>query len=177
MAKAVKKLVKKRSPKRAKQSVPLPAAVAAGSTDKVAKPLSSANAPSRSGTSSDEKSSKAEADTLIDAMVICQAVGRKGEPVMLEKWRYDLLRQAILNVVPADDIGLMYKQLTPAVRANLSREDRKRIGQLHHDTTLVKLDLEYHGELERIVGMRPQYLRRVVKLPKPASNKKSAKRA
>lgn len=112
----------------------------------------------------------------LEAMVICQAVDRKGEPVMLEKWRYDLLRQAILNVVPADDIGLMYKQLTPAVRANLSREDRKRMGNLHHDTTLVKLDLEYYGELERIEGMRPQYLRRVVKARPSSVKKKPRKR-
>jgi hypothetical protein len=67
----------------------------------------------------------------------------------------------------------MYKQLTPAVRANLSREDRKRIGQLHHDTTLVKLDLEFRGELERIVGMRPQYLRRVIKASQSTTKKKS----
>ena len=112
----------------------------------------------------------------LEEMVICQAADRKGEPVMLEKWRYDLLRQAILNVVPADDIGLMYKQLTPAVRANLSREERKRIGNLHHDTTLVKLDLEYHGELERIDGMRPQYLRRVVKALPSSVKKKPRKR-
>lgn len=111
-----------------------------------------------------------------EEMVICQAVNRKGEPVMIERWRYELLKQAILNVVPADDIGLMYKQLMPAVRANLSRDDRKRIGQLHHDTTLVKLDLEYRGELERIVGMRPQYLRRVIKTNPSAATKKKSSR-
>ncbi len=112
----------------------------------------------------------------LDEMVVCRAVERKGEPVLLEKWRYDLLRQAILNVVPADDIGLMYKQLTPAVRANLSREDRKRIGQLHHDTTLIKLDLEFHGELARIEGMRPQYLRRIVKASQNSPRKKLKKK-
>ena len=119
-----------------------------------------------------ESSSPAATETPRDEMVICRAAERKGEPVLLEKWRYDLLRQAILNVVPADDIGLMYKQLTPAVRANLSREDRKRMGQLHHDTTLVKLDLEFHGELVRIEGMRPQYLRRIVKASQSSPKKK-----
>jgi hypothetical protein len=96
-----------------------------------------------------------------EEMIVCRSAARRVEPVLLEKWRYDLLRQAILNVVPADDIGLMYKQLTPAVRANLSPADRARIGPLHHDATLVKFDLEFGGELEQIAGMRPQYLRRV----------------
>ena len=95
-------------------------------------------------------------------MVQCQAKGSVREPVSMEKWRYDLLRQAILNVVPADDIGIMYKQLVPAVRANLSKEDRQRIGSLHHDVTAVKIDLEFRGEVERIVGVRPQYLRRIL---------------
>ena len=121
----------------------------------------------------DNASAKAKRTETVEEMVVCRAVDRKGEPVLLERWRYDLLKQAILNVVPADDIGLMYKQLTPAVRANLSRADRQRLGTLHRDTTLVKLDLEFHGDLERIEGMRPQYLRRVEKARR-ANGKKSA---
>jgi hypothetical protein len=163
MAKVAKKPVQKNaSPAKVKK--PAQAIARPGQKKPAAKPRVPETANSAKGLATSEE------------MVICQAVDRKGEPVMIEKWRYDLLKQAILNVVPADDIGLMYKQLTPAVRANLSREDRKRIGQLHHDTTLVKLDLEYHGELERIEGMRPQYLRRVAKASKSSLKKKTLNR-
>ena len=95
-----------------------------------------------------------------EPMVACRSPRREGEPTFIEKWRYDLVRQAILNVVPADDIGLMFKQLTMCVRSNLSKENRQKLGSIHFYTTLVKLDMEVRGELVRIQGMRPQYLRR-----------------
>ena len=101
--------------------------------------------------------------TAEEEMVQCQSKDRAGQPNSMEKWRYDLLHEAIMNVVPADDIGIMFKQLVPAVRANLSKENRRRITTLHHDVTTVKLDMEFRGELERIAGVRPQYLRQVSK--------------
>jgi len=91
--------------------------------------------------------------------VPCRAPDRE-EPRLVEAWKFERIRAAILSVVPDNDIGIMYKQLTSMVRANLSSEERTRIGKLHWHTTTVKLELELRGEVVRIEGARPQYLRR-----------------
>jgi len=89
----------------------------------------------------------------------CRAPDRE-EPRFVEKWKFDRIRTSILAVVPANDIGVMYKQLTAMVRANLNYEERAKIGKLHWHTTTVKLEMEVRGEINRIEGARPQYLRR-----------------
>ena len=94
--------------------------------------------------------------------VTCHSPDSDKEPVDIEKWKYDLVRHAILANVPDDDIGIMLKQLRPLVRNFLTREQRQQVGRVAWYTMTVKLDLEARGEIVRIEGMRPQYLRRTV---------------
>jgi len=94
--------------------------------------------------------------------VTCHAPETDKEPIEVEKWKYDLIRHAILANVPNDDVGIMLKQLRPLVRNFLTRQQRDQVGRVAWHTMTVKLDLESRGEIMRIEGMRPQYLRRTV---------------
>jgi hypothetical protein len=77
------------------------------------------------------------------------------EGVNIEKHKYDLVRQAIL-----DSIGqhgtIPFGELSAAVEANLPQPLDRSIGRY---TITVKLDLEARGQIERIPGRSPQHLR------------------
>ncbi len=81
------------------------------------------------------------------------------QPTQIDKWKYDLVREAILSVVPADTKGVEFSQLSQQVEAQLSSEDLERLGSVSWYTTTVKLDMEVKGELVRIPGSKPQRLR------------------
>ncbi|NIS83219.1 MAG: hypothetical protein GTO14_24135 [Anaerolineales bacterium] len=79
----------------------------------------------------------------------------------IPKWKYDLIRHAILKVVPKNDEGITFKELPSLIEKTLTELDQHRLGSVSWYTTTVKLDLEVRGEIERIPGMRPQRLRRL----------------
>ena len=81
------------------------------------------------------------------------------QPTRIDKWKYDLVREAILSVVPAGETGVEFSQLAQMVESHLSREDLERLGSVSWYTTTVKLDMEVKGELERIPGSKPQRIR------------------
>lgn len=72
--------------------------------------------------------------------------------------KYDAVRRAILDAVPAGEPGLAFAELPGAVREALSAEALRSLGSVNWHTTVVKLDLEARGELRRIRGARPQRL-------------------
>lgn len=81
------------------------------------------------------------------------------QPTRIDKWKYDLVRAAILAVVPADDNGVEFSQLPQLIEAHISSNDLERLGSVSWYTTTVKLDMEVKGELARIPGSKPQRLR------------------
>lgn len=82
------------------------------------------------------------------------------QPTRIDKWKYDLVHDAILAVVPADENGVEFNQLAQLVEAHLSPADLEKLGSVSWYTTTVKLDMEVKGEIERIPGSKPQRLRR-----------------
>jgi hypothetical protein len=74
--------------------------------------------------------------------------------------QYDLLRSAILEVVPHNDEGIEFRRLAGLVRDVIAADELARLGSLSWYTTTVKLDLEVEGEIERIPDSRPERLRR-----------------
>ncbi len=92
--------------------------------------------------------------------VLCKTPtpGKKG--TRIPKWKYDLIRSAILAVVPQDEVGVEFKDLPRLVKGLLTEEDLNRLGSLGWHTTTVKLDLEVRSEIERIPDVKPQRLRR-----------------
>jgi hypothetical protein len=97
---------------------------------------------------------------VTEEKILCQTPtpGKKG--TRIPKWKYALIREAILQVVPANEQGVAFKDLAGLVEKRLSPEKLERLGSLLWHTTTVKLDLEARGEIERIPGSKPQRLRR-----------------
>lgn len=81
------------------------------------------------------------------------------QPTRIDKWKYDLVRQAILSVIPAGEDGVAFNQLAKLVAAQIPADDLERLGSVSWYTTTIKLDMEVKGELERIPGAKPQRLR------------------
>lgn len=78
----------------------------------------------------------------------------------IEAWKYEAVRDAILKAVPKKGEGLPFKELPGRVRELLSADELSKLGSVSWYTTTVKLDLEARGELERVLGYRPQRLLR-----------------
>jgi hypothetical protein len=92
--------------------------------------------------------------------VLCKTPTPNKNGTRILKWKYDLIRSAILAVVPQDEVGIQFKDLPRLVKGLLTEEDLERLGSLGWYTTTVKLDLEVRGEIERTPDVKPQRLRR-----------------
>lgn len=80
----------------------------------------------------------------------------------IARWKYDLVRAAILKAVPKDEPGMEFQELAGEIRSALSAQDLEDLGSVSWYTTTVKLDLEVKEEIVRVDGMGPQRIRRVV---------------
>jgi hypothetical protein len=69
--------------------------------------------------------------------------------------KYWAVRKAILKAVPYSDYGLPAKDLPREVKKRLSGGIPGG-GSIEHYTTIVRLDLEARGLIERVPGSRPQ---------------------
>ena len=96
---------------------------------------------------------------MCDDKVVCKtpADGKTGT-TSIPKWKYDCLRTAIINSL--GDNGLAFKDLPGAVKAQLSEAQLSKLGSVGWHVTTVKLNMEVDGEIERVSGQTPQYLRR-----------------
>ncbi len=99
--------------------------------------------------------------------IMCYTPTPGKKPVRIDRWKYDLVREAILDVLPADDTGVIFMELPALVEAQLSAVDLQRLGSVGWYTATVKLDLEVKGEIMRIPGSKPQRLRIPAKVMLP----------
>ena len=81
--------------------------------------------------------------------------GRKGE-CRIPKWKFDLLRNAVLEVLGENDAKFL--ELTDLVRGRLAASDLGRLGSLGWHVTTVKLEMELRGEIRRIPNASSQIL-------------------
>lgn len=93
--------------------------------------------------------------------VLCETptTGKKG--TRIPKWKYDAVRAAIRKIVPRSKEGIEFRDLPNLVKEALSAEAVDSLGSVSWHTVTVKLHLEVIGELERVVGAKPQRVRRV----------------
>jgi hypothetical protein len=65
-----------------------------------------------------------------EAKVLCQTPtpGEKG--TRIAKWKYDVVRAAMLKAVPDDETGVEFKRLAALVKKHLSEADLQRLGSL-----------------------------------------------
>ncbi len=93
-----------------------------------------------------------------DDRVICKTPTIGRHPKRIARWKYRLVHDAILAVVPQDGDGVLFANLADAVSQRLDPEERTRLGSVGWYTTRVKLDMEVKGELQRVPGAKPQRL-------------------
>lgn len=91
---------------------------------------------------------------------VCQTPtpGRQGTRII--RWKYDLVRGAILKSVPRKGEGVLFKELQAKVAGCLTAQEKQALGSIGWYTTVVKLDMEVNQELKRIPGSTPQRLLR-----------------
>jgi len=97
----------------------------------------------------------------ISDKIVCETPTPGKKPTRIDRWKYELLRKTILELLPASGEGVLFSRLTGLVKDHLNREQLVRIGSLSWYTTTVKLDLEVKGEIYRIPGSTPQRLLRI----------------
>ena len=91
--------------------------------------------------------------------VACETPTPGKKPTRIHKWKYDLLRDAILDIVGSSHDGVEFKSLPGLVESRLSPEQLSDLGSVSWYTTCVKLDMEVKGDIARVSGVRPQRLR------------------
>ncbi|MEM7518109.1 MAG: hypothetical protein AAF368_14450, partial [Planctomycetota bacterium] len=90
----------------------------------------------------------------------------------IDRWKFDLLRKAILALVPPEGEGPdgeegiaamdLPELISEWLEDELDEDQRARLGSVTWYTVAVKLELEVRGELSRVPRARPQRLIRVV---------------
>lgn len=93
---------------------------------------------------------------------ICHTPTPGKQPTAIPTWKYDLLRSAILTIVPADEPGIAAKGLPEHIQKQLAAEDLKELGSVAWHATSVRLNMEVEGELRRVPRSKPLHIVRVV---------------
>ncbi len=75
--------------------------------------------------------------------------------------QYEAYRDALERVIPCDEEGVAYGELSGLVGTIIGEGHRSASGGCGWWVTTVKLDLEARGVIERVPGVRPQRVRRV----------------
>ena len=94
-----------------------------------------------------------------DARVVCETPTPGKKPTRIHKWKYDLLRSVILDILSNSEDGVEFRSLPALIDARLCAEQRAKLGSVSWYTTTVKLDMEVKGDIERVPSARPQRLR------------------
>lgn len=93
-----------------------------------------------------------------ESRTICHTPTPGKKPTSIPSWKYDLLRAAILKIVPAREPGYPAKDLPEAIREKLGSQKLKDLGSVSWHATTVRLDLEVQGELRRVSGAKPLHV-------------------
>ena len=97
---------------------------------------------------------------MTETHVFCEHPDPEKMGVRILKWKYDLVRKAILAAVPFSEEGVPFSDLAPVLRGSLSTEEAKKLGSINWYVTVVKLDMETKAIIERVPGSSPQRLRK-----------------
>jgi hypothetical protein len=96
---------------------------------------------------------------MVDEKVLCRNPDPAKQGTRIPRWKYDLVRDAILSALKTRPKGFPFRDLPTQVRKRLTGDDARAVGSISWHTTVVKLDLEARGTIERIREARPQLLR------------------
>ncbi len=74
----------------------------------------------------------------------------------IPKWKFDCIRQAIIDIVSQNPI--YFAELTAAVQERLESHELKDMGSLGWHVVSVKLEMEVRGEIQRLPTKGKQVL-------------------
>ncbi len=94
-----------------------------------------------------------------DTIMTKNATGKSG--TRIDRQKYDTFKQALLKVIPQTEQGVAFKDLPKKVDRHIPKSMKPQPGSVSWYTTVVKLDLEARGLIERVSNVRPQHVRRV----------------
>lgn len=96
-----------------------------------------------------------------DDAVACRTPTPDKRPTRIAGWKFAVVREAILDVIPPDPPGLPFAELASEVRRRLDDATLARLGSVAWYATTVKLELEVRGELVRLPGSPQHLIRRL----------------
>lgn len=89
---------------------------------------------------------------------VCHTPTPGKKPTAIPTWKYELMREAILRIVPDAAPGFPAKDLPDAIRGVLSDEKLTDLGSVAWHATTVRLNMEVDGELVRVSGRKPLHV-------------------
>lgn len=95
---------------------------------------------------------------MAEARTVCHTPTPGAQPTSIPSWKYQLIRTALLQVVPTAEPGIAAKELPQLVRSRLDPESLAKLGSVSWHTTTVRLNMEVDGELQRVAGRKPLHL-------------------
>ena len=96
-----------------------------------------------------------------DERITCHIPTPGKKPTRIHRWKYDLLRGIILDILAGSPDGVQFRSLPSLIEERLTPEQRASLGSVSWYTTTVKLDMEVKGDIERVPRATPQLLRLV----------------
>lgn len=84
-----------------------------------------------------------------DEVIECRSPDGVRETRTIPRWKYDRVREEILNVVPAGET-VRFTDVREQVAAAVNQTDQMLIGNLSWYVGIVVLEMETAGELERV---------------------------
>jgi hypothetical protein len=94
--------------------------------------------------------------------VVCLTPTKGKAATRIDKWKYDLVSDALLALIPETGDGVLFSDLSEGVALRIGQENITKLGSCRWYTTTVKLDLEVKQRIVRVKGAKPQ---RLLKLP------------
>ncbi|MEM1229402.1 MAG: hypothetical protein AAGI15_02610 [Pseudomonadota bacterium] len=96
-----------------------------------------------------------------EPMTVCHTPTPGKQPTRIPSWKYEVVREHILAIVPQQAPGIPAKDLAGLVAKRMDSNTRARLGSVGWHTVTVKLNMEVDGELQRVANARPQHLVRL----------------
>lgn len=90
--------------------------------------------------------------------ILCETPTPGKKPIFIDKWKYDLICNSIINILKNNSAGVSFKELPQLIEAQLTKEDLHNLGSVVWYTTTVKLDMEVKGIIKRLENVSPQKL-------------------
>ena len=93
-----------------------------------------------------------------DEKFLCMSPTPGKQGTAIPRWKYELLRDVILEILSAHKPGVLFKDLPHLISERLDDTQKAQLGSVTWHCTTVKLDLEARGEITRVAKASPQQL-------------------